>query len=204
VFHEPERYTPSVARERRLENALKKHQENIERQAKTSVSGAKKKYADPLPRSVVKDRDAIGPKAATIAAALATFSERDFSDPNKRAAYRDLRRQQELISGPGVLNVRRNAESGGGQERSKPSGADLRYFSPRKYESGFAGSTIYGTVPRFNVRAAVGVLPRIRRAMAVVPCVQRAVRREVLFATGKGGKGYRTPHRRNANSGVPC
>lgn len=202
TFSEPERYTPSVARERRLQNALLKN-EQLQRRAENSVSGAKKKYADPYTPVSVKAQQTLGPKAASIAAALGKFKERDFVDPDKRKAYRDLRRLQEEVR-QADRQLTKHKKSGGGQQNAKPSGADRRQYHPERKD--YTGSTIFGTAARLSdrVAAAAGVMPAFFRATAVVPCIQRAMKKEVMFAKGYAGKGYHTRKRRTSSSGIPC
>lgn len=73
---------------------------------------------------------------------------------------------------------------------AKASAADRRFYHP---EWPYAPPvTSYGTPARFGV-AALSLHQQFRDAMkfykslSVVPCVQRAARREVLFATGQHG-----------------
>lgn len=146
---------------------------------------------DNSPSWVVKDRAAIGPKAWLIDAALAKFGERDFADPEKRKAYRALRARQE------------------GLRKVQPSGADMRSYHPDKGtdERGFA-QTVYGGVAKIGALIDRGHrqswLPGFHAASSVIPCIQRTIRREVMFALGHGGKGFHTKKRRTPNSEIPC
>lgn len=190
-YPEPERFSPTEARERRLTAMLERERRFAEvpgfMPKLDALSQARKKTVN-LSRTIVNEDKANLHKAASIAAALAQFSERDFVDPQKRAAYRALRARQE-----GLRNV-----------QAKP--VDARQFNPTG-KGGFA-STIYGTIPKFGAVHArgprVGWLPNFHVPTSVVPCIQRAVRREVMFALDLAGRGYRTKKKRNENSGVPC
>lgn len=189
-YPEPERYSPEVARERKLAGALQasyQDRERLERVRNEALSQVRKKTVN-LSRTIVKERPVAVPKAASIAAALAQFSERDFANPEKRAAYRALRAQQE-----GLRNVQAAA-------------SDKRRFNPMG-EHGFA-STIYGTLVGKEVINArgprLGWVPNVRMPTSVVPCIQRAVRREVMFALGLAGRGYHKKKRRTESSGIPC
>lgn len=192
-YPEPERYSPEVARERKLAGALQAaslERDRLQRVRDEALFQVRKKTVN-LSRTIVKDREEFGPKAGLIAAALAKFSESDFADPEKRKAYRALRARQE------------------GLRKVKASAGDLRNYHPEKGtdEHGFA-QTIYGGVARIGAVHArgphVGWLPNFHVPTSVMPCIQRAIRREVMFALGFGGKGYKTKKRRTANSGVPC
>lgn len=184
-YPEPERYPPEIARERRLQGALAKEYEG--QRTVEALSQARKKTVN-LSRMIVNDREANGRKAASIAAALAQFSERDFADPAKRVAYRALRARQE-----GLRNVQAAA-------------VDKRQYNPTGQDG--LVSTIYGTLARMGAVHArgpnVGWLPNVHIPTSVVPCIQRAVRREVMFALGLAGRGYHKKKRRTESSGVPC
>lgn len=184
-YKEPERYTPDIARERRLAAVMKREAAGVATlsrvQLEKTVVPAWKRLNDPETK---------GQKAASIAAALSRFREQDFADAQARAEYRKLRNKQENL---------RNLQ------KVKPAGSDKRRFNPQGKDY---ASTIYGTAARF-----VSDLSRLPRAFAVakfavsgnvVPCIQRMVRQEVMFATGKAGRGYHKPKRRTFNSGVPC
>jgi len=136
------------------------------------------------PSWAVKDRENNGPKAASIAAALETFTERDFADPSKRKLYRALRNAQEAS-----------------RQNIKSSATDRRFFNPVGHDWPY---TVSGTAGRLSGFASPDGRALFKSAVHLIPCVQRAVRRSVLFAKGKGGKGYHTKKRRNSNSGVPC
>lgn len=128
-----------------------------------------------------------------ISAALSGFTEKHFSDPAKRANYRALR-QMQLQS--------QELATRGGQKKVSPVGGDKRRYDPTG--KGYA-STRYGTIARLiGSPLASSWLQVFRNPSAVIPCVQRKSRREVLFAKGKGGKGYRVRRRRTWASAIPC
>ncbi|UDN67533.1 hypothetical protein [robinz microvirus RP_39] len=199
-FYEPERVSPQTARENRLRAELQKNQKQQERFEKT-LSRAPKKIDDPRPRARVKDQQQFGPKAASIAAALTAFKEADFTDPIKRKLYRDLRAQQNALMVNGSARGSKST-SGGGQGKSTAAGADRRYFNPSDPDK--IGSTIYGTAAKLaeGLRGFAKVAPGYRYAAAdkVTPCIQRAVRREVMLALGHGGA-HKT---KKGPKGIPC
>lgn len=183
-FKEPERFTLAEISLRRTQAMLAEH-ERAWKRSLAGLSQANIKNGPSVAKAIVNEPRRQVHKAALIAAALKGFTERDFADPEKRAAYRALRAKQ------------------GGQQNVKPSGSDRRQFNPTGKE--FA-ATRYGTIARLNpwVQTAAQAAIGFARPWSVIPCVQRSVRREVMFATGKAGKGYHTPKRRNWASGVPC
>lgn len=149
------------------------------------------KKAQLSPSWAVKDRLTDGPKASLRLAALLDiekklnrFQEADFGEASNRLQYRRLRAAQEAIrqNVRPIVNDRRSSLSVG-------------HVWP---------STKYGTAARYSGFASVGGQPLFRRKSTLLPCVQRLARRSVMFALGKAGKGYRTKHKRNINSEVPC
>lgn len=203
-YTQPERFTPAEARERRLATLLERERRFqdlpnftlVREQLRTKVqreppplSQANLKKLSFSYSELVKDRQRYGPKARSILAALAMFGERDFDNPEARAAYRKIRNLQSRNW--------RNVQLGV---------ADNRQHNP----TGRTASTVSGTLARLmGVRDAMDVassswLPRFKRPEFVVPCIQRTRRREIMFAKGKAGRGYHTPKRRNIFSGIPC
>lgn len=182
-YVEPERISIENARLNRINAALTREQKAAERLE--SLSPVTKNILNES-RRLVKDHQIGGPKAATIAAALGMFKERDFADPAKRLAYRELR----------ALQMRPQI-----QQKVRPAGLDMRRYSPMGKD--FA-QNVFGSIARIGMFTDRRGRPKFANAFAVVPCIERLIRREVLFAKGKGGKGYRTPKRRTWASGVPC
>jgi len=178
-YRQPERISPENARLNRINAELQKNIEIQERFKRLSPAFEKFDYQT---RRVVKDI-AERPKAASIAAALSMFKESDFADPAKRLAYRELRASQ------------------GGQQKVKPAGSDRRQFNPSG--SDFA-STIYGGFAQIGKKPRISGLPAFMNSWSVIPCIERIVRREVMFARHKAGKGYHSRKRRTWASGVPC
>jgi len=195
----PERLTPAEARERRLTALLERAQRFSQVpnfQAKLQQIQAERSPGSKITKSILTedlvpsskkhDRKTIGHKAALIAAALKQFTERDFADPEMRKAYRDLRSIQM-----------------GGRQKVSPSGGNKSYYNPAGKDY---ASTIYGTAARLGQWTALGAeaARMFLNPGTVIPCIQRSVRREVMFATKKAGRGYRVKHRRSWSTGVPC
>lgn len=197
LYRIPERLTPDEARERRFAAMLERDRRYAEvpnftfklnqLQDKAARSRVAQNIVNSDAARHVKGGLAGRSKAASIAAALASFKETDFADPRKRALYRELRRSQ------------------GGQRKVAAAAGDKRHFNPTGKE--FA-STIYGTVaPVTSVVDALNPSSWVQSFVAplkTLPCVQRVVRREVMFARGSAGRGYHTPKRRTWASGIPC
>lgn len=142
------------------------------------------------------DRQTSGQKVALKATALldiqrrlGSFREADFANPQARAAYRYLRAQQELYE-------RQRSE-----QKVQPAAGNKSYYNPTGRD--YAASK-YGGMARLSGWLVSGFMPRFKNPASVLPCVERLVRREVLFANKKAGKGYHTRKRRTWSSGIPC
>jgi len=197
LYPEPERFTAAEARSRRLSQLLERERrfENVpnfsfvlaRQKAAADLSRVAKKKQSSVPQGTVKGRLSRGPYAASIAAQLAGIhNELDWNDTAKVKKYR-LLRQSQADSRP-----------------SKPTGGDKRHFDPtgKDHAATFAG-TLARTTGVSNLLSA-GWNPHFLRQAQVIPCVQRMVRKEVMFAKQKAGHGYHTKKRRNFLSGIPC
>lgn len=196
-YKEPERYTPSVARANRLQAMLERDRRFAELpnfvNVQTALSQAPTKKSIALANKInVNDPIASGHKAALIAAALSKFSEKDFSDPVKRKRYRQLRQLQEAI----LADSQRRR----GQKKANVPGGDKRFYNPTG--KSFAARTSGVVASMYS--PGVSWMHVFRNPSSVIPCVQRSIRRQVMFAKGHGGRGYRVKHRRTWASGVPC
>lgn len=194
-FHypEPQRYTPSIARARRLNALLEQDRRFADLPNFTNVKSALSEA--PKVKVITKknnDLTAAGHKAALIAAALSKYTEKDFSDPVKRQRYRQLRQAQEAI--------RSGGQNRGGQKKVSVPGGDKRQYNPTG--KSFAART-NGVIASI-INSPVNWVRVFANPTSVIPCIQRNVRREVMFAKGRAGKGYRTKKRRTWQSGVPC
>lgn len=145
---------------------------------------------------LMNDRETGGHKGALKATALldiqrrlGSFREADFSNPQARAAYRFLRAQQELYE-------RQRSE-----KKVQPAAGNKSYYNPAGKD--FA-SNKYGGIARLGAFVQAGFVPHFLNPSSALPCIARVVRREVMFATKKAGKGYKVRHRRNWSSGIPC
>lgn len=197
LYKEPERYSPEIARERRLAATLAKEQVlNDERAA--ALSQVKIKTRTPFVPAwkAFDERQSNVHKAASIAAALSQFKERDFADPEKRSSYRELRAQQEYLRQVNLYAEQARTREGGQRKVNITSGSDMRRFMPDREDV----RTSHGTIARVGLAGLLGFV----NPFGVIPCIQRQVRKEVLFALGKSGKGYHTRKRRSYSSEIPC
>lgn len=193
-FFEPERLAPSEISQRRIARFLDDAEKAWMRSM--AVSGQQKDRLS-VTKGIINDRDSSGQKARLMRAALAErafthpsqFRESDFADPVLRERYRDLRRSK------------------GGQQKVEPAGSDMRRFNPtgRDY-----AATTTGNLARLsgwtNIRAGLADTwkPVFRSPSMVIPCIQRDIKRQVMFAKGFARKGYHSKKRRSWASEVPC
>lgn len=126
-------------------------------------------------------------------------SQRNFAD-HKAAVSRlfNLHQRVERLRKQGATVVRSTA--------AKASAGDRRQFNFSSSPTAVNARTVFGT------EAFVKFVPVTARAAAahflspamVIPCIQREVRREVMFASRKAGRGYRVPHHRGPHSDIGC
>lgn len=175
----PERFTQSEARERSLAAALR---QNLEQQRRTG-----------------RLNDALSP-------GVKKFLNEAYQSGRPKAVFRTAAYKKALRTEL-KLEAMRSLRSKEGSQNAASSGADRRQFSPVKDEY---AKNIYGSFAALKSgadavnRSAFNAMPGFMRPMQVVPCIQRHVRKEVLFAKKKAGRGYRVSHKRGPFSGVPC
>lgn len=119
---------------------------------------------------------------------LNTFTEQDFASPSKTKAYKTLRSAQAALEAS-LRNV----------PRSKPGKAKV-FTGPVASEWPVNKS---GTSARYSAWTSVAGSPQLSRKSRLLPCIERAARRAVLFSLGKN-RGWHSRHRKNRNSWVPC
>lgn len=195
-YLEPERVRlPPVARAQKLQTLL----ERDPRFADLPNFAEKLRALSPVPSkintallpSVNVKGSKRSPRKDLISAVLSQYTEKHLSDPSWRAKYRELRKMQ--------LQSPKTVVAGGGQTKVSPSGGDKRRYNPTG--KAFA-STIHGY--RATFRPLDSWLPAFANPSQVIPCVQRKMRREVMFAKDRAGRGYKAKKRRTWSSGVPC
>lgn len=139
------------------------------------------------------------PKAASRAAALAETdrriaqiereNSRGWTNASVRKSYYDLRIKQDALSS--LLNV--------------PSRVNVPPpVKVKPLNSTGQPNTKYGTAGRLSGFTSAAGRPQYHRKSHLVPCIERAARRAVMFALKSAGRAYHVPHRRRPSSGVPC
>lgn len=194
-YLEPERVRlPPVARAQKLNNLLARDPRFLDLPNFAEKLRALSPAPSKINTALLKSKAVKGSKRSLrkdlISAALSGFTEKHLSDPSQRAKYRELRKMQ--------LQSPEPAKRGGQTNVSAVAGDKRRYNPTGK---AFA-STVHGY--RATFRPLDSWLPAFANPSQVIPCIQRKMRREVMFAKDRAGKGYRSRKRRTWSSGVPC
>lgn len=189
----PERLTADEARQRRLVAALEKSRKELEdRPARLSpVNVAHLERVKDFQRKILGELEARRARLREIDKLENSFRNRALRKAAVSGLFQLQLRQREN------LQRLRKAQSA---MRSKASAADRRYFNPLR--NIFNPRSLFGTEARTYVSSS-GRRKFIDRTSSV-PCVDRLVRKEVMFAKGHAGRGYRVPHRFNPMSLIGC
>lgn len=196
LYKEPERFTSSEARQRRLFAELAQQRKALEARA-PRLSPANISHLQRLKEFETK-----------FGAAL---------DERRRRVERAAKRNPSIVRSPSYiaamskllqLERRRNdlLERAAAERRKKGREAravDSRFYNPDRMARMWP-RTDFGTDAwlKWNVKGALRQV--VRNPFLALPCVDRMVRREVMFAKKKAGKGYRKPHRRGPLSNIGC
>lgn len=194
LYQEPERLSPSEARLRRVQSELDRV-ESLER-ARPRLSPVNKFHFQRLKEFESKFSDEIDARRERVR----KLSERDSNEQSLRS--RSLLKSAILAASNlqqrrTTLRQRADAERRANilREASAP---NRRYDLP-----GFLNPrSIFGT------EALTGMSPFhqkfFKNPLLSIPCIQRAVRREVMFAKGHGHKAHRGRRRRGPLSAIGC
>lgn len=203
LYSEPERfdrYEASAVR-RRVERELERVRAIEGR--RTTLSPANQSHLKILQDFINEKSKAQIDVERAKARAIAAPSARNLRD-HKTAISRLLNLAQRVerlreitVSQRGGLTSSEGSKRGSNQGRAKPSGGDRREFN---FNSPTI-RTIFGTAALIN---EIAHKPKFTTPNLVIPCIQRVVRREVMFATRKAGRGYRKPHRFGPSSLIGC
>lgn len=189
----PERLSVEEARQRRLVAVLERSRKELEVQpARLSpvnvahlerLKDFQRKIQGELDarrarlREIDKEQNSISARARTKAAISGLFQLQAKAKNNLQR----LRRSQSAM-------------------RQQASAADRRFYNP--------AGILYNPRNIFGSEARTFVGARGRRKFvnksSAVPCIDRAIRKEVMFAFGHAGKGHRVPHRFNPMSLIGC
>lgn len=201
-FLVPERDTDDVARRtfRRIEAERKRIEDE-----KVRLSQANINHLNDLQAFLARKAEAeleVQRAARRFKVAPSKVAERDHKAAISRLfnlSQRVARLQAGIGFSSRLIGTAQKGQRGSNQGRAKPSGGDRRYF-----DFGAVGRTVFGTeaftrVEKLDSARRVFLTPHL-----TIPCIQRAVRKEVLFARGHGGKGHRVKHRRSVFSNIGC
>lgn len=192
-FRLPERLTPDEIRRRRLAAVLERHQKELE--ARTDrLSPANNFHLQKLKEFQRKFQPELEARKREI-------NRLYKSDPSVRTralkvamfGYFQLQTRQSELLKRAASEKRRNALFG------QAIGANRNYFHPSSWRNPRA---IYGTEAKVTVNASSRKM--FRRPEMAFPCVQRLIRKQVMFAFGYAGKGYRTRKRFGPFSEIGC
>lgn len=198
TYLEPERLDPSEARARALQSSLDKiaaQRRRLEFE-RVALSPANKFHLQNLKNFEAKFSDEIEARRKRV-----VQLKKAGADP--ALTMRAISRLSNLLSTRGRLQQRADAERRRNARSAVIAGAsagDRRFYFP--------GSQFFRN-PRsvFGTEAVIRVLPSARHmyrhALLSIPCIQRVVRREVLFARGQA-RGHRSRKRRGPLSHIGC
>lgn len=181
----PERFTADEARQRRLRSALERSRKELEGRAER-LSPANQFHLQRL-----KEFEARFPRVLEVRTLEL-----------KRA--RTLEQKRVAMLGLFQLHQQRAAavQRADAERRRRYFGqaiaANRNYWSPYLLNP----RSTSGTEARTYVSATARRV--FKNPLSAFPCIQRAVRREVIFARGHGGKGHRGKRRFNPLSAIGC
>lgn len=119
-------------------------------------------------------------------------------DRRFRSALKVAREQ--TVSRPSIPVSSRNKAQAAIPSASVATATDRRFFHP--LGDWRPMKTIFGSSAAHFLKH--GLRGQFSHPSIAIPCVQRAVKREVMFALKKAGKGHRTRKRRNFQSLMDC
>lgn len=194
IYSMPERLTADEARRRRVASTLTKYRKALEARPR-SLSPANKFHLLKLKEFEQKFSSEIEARKRHVDRLLK-------SDPSVKSAatkaamfgYFQLATNRSRLVQKATQERRRNALFG------QAIAANRSYFHPAGRERN--PRTVYGTEARTKLSRTSR--RSFRFPYIAFPCIQRSVRREVMFARGKGGRGYRVPHAFNFLSAIGC
>lgn len=196
LYKLPERLTPDEARERRLTAVLERERERLKVE-NVSLSPANKFYSNQLKEFQRK----FGAELEARRARMDELNRSNVSSYPKSGALKTARSRLLQLE----QRQRTLLQAAASEKRAnsfKPSGGDRRYWSPYIFNP----RTVFGTEAFVKHRTnRKGVERKLFKSPGIaLPCVERMVRREVMFARGHGGRGHRVRHRFNPLSLIGC
>lgn len=192
-YLEPERLDPTEARRRRVQSELDRTRKVMESWDARRLSPANQFHLNQLKEFEVKLSDELEARRRRVV------------DLERKGDYRRLKSARSVLfhltQRHALLRKRAASEQRANELRSlyQASAADRRFYNPSVIRN---PRNVYGT--EALVHAYAHTKYRYRHAHLSIPCIRRAVRKEVMFATRKAGRAYRKPHRFNALSLIGC
>lgn len=196
-YLEPERLTVDQARQRRVLSELSKQRKALEADS-LRLSPANKFHLNRLKDFESKFSGELEARARHVD----RLRKRLADDPDNRSVVRahrvamfglfQLRQRRSALLQRAASEKRRNALRGASMS------ANRNFFSPYLLNP----RTVHGTEARVVTSATSRRM--FHNPLLAFPCVQRLVRKEVLFARGHGGRGHRGKRRFNPLSHIGC
>lgn len=195
LYKEPERFTSSEARQRRLFAELSRQRKELEAQP-TRLSPANKFHLNRLKEFEAKFSARIEFERKRVEHAVRRDPSIVRSLSYKAAMSRLLQLQQRRSA----LLQRASEER---RKRLQERSVDSRYWNPWS-EVRYYPRTVFGTDAWTRLGPGDAFRRVVKSALLSLPCLDRSVRRQVMFAKKKAGKGYRVKHRRGPLSAIGC
>lgn len=192
-FRQPERLSPDEARRRRFVSELERQRKVLEAEPRR-LSPANLQFLQVLRTNELRLRELEENHRAHVEA---TVRSRGSSSRSTKRAISDLlqvRRERMRAKAKSDLasDALKFAAASAAERRA---GMSTGYRNPR---------SIYGTEALSSILRFQSVFHKgFTHALTALPCIQRAQRREVLFARNQA-KGHRGPHRRGRYSDIWC
>lgn len=195
LYKEPERLTADEARLNRLQSTLSRERERLKAED-VRLSQANKFHINRLKEFESK----FGDELETHRRRVEKLNLRDPSivrSPTNRATIsRFFQLQQRRSALLQRANQERRANS------FKKSFVDRRQFSFNQFNT--TPKSRFGTTAWVNTRLSAALRRQFVSPLLSLPCLDRVVRREVMFAGKHAGRGHRVRHKRGPFSHIGC
>lgn len=186
TYKEPERLTADEARQRRFFSELTRQRKALEGRAER-LSQANQFHLKKLKEFESKFQSVLEARAREV-----RFAKTERAKKFAMLGLFQLKQQR------AALLQRADAERRRNYSRSQAAAANRNYYSPYLLNP----RSVSGTEARTYVSATARRL--FKNPLSAFPCIQRVVRREVIFAKGHGHKGHRGRRRFNPLSNIGC
>lgn len=192
-----ERLTPSEARERRLVSLLQKERQALEVRV-APLSPANKFHLNKLKEFENKFGAELEARRKR-ALELQSLERSEYEAArNKRAISRLFQLQQRRAA------LLQNAAAERRANSVKKSFVDRRFYDPTRDDRSPRPKTVFGTTSWLKVSLGPVARRQHRNPTISLPCIDRLVRREVMFAHRHAGHGHRGKRKFNPLSLIGC